>query len=158
MPAGGFHRAPPAKPSCKLSRAVVDSNKDGAKQVRPLLKPHRLGSSSWPSKAWLFGGFGAHRSLRERRAGDAPTDCARPHAPQPLSPPTTVPLPQSPPQPNLTMLWLPRRQLIKLLRSAPVNGTKPNEMRPLTYAVRLGRPRAVEALLKVRPPLAVHLS
>ena len=67
------------------------------------------------------------------------------------------PPPQSPPQPNLTMLWLPRRQVIKLLRSAPVNGTKPNEMRPLTYAVRLGRPRAVEALLKVRPPLAVHL-
>ena len=55
------------------------------------------------------------------------------------------------------MLRLPRRQVIKLLRSAPVNGTKPNEMRPLTYAVRLGRPRAVEALLKVRPPLAVHL-
>ena len=55
------------------------------------------------------------------------------------------------------MLWLPRRQVIKLLRSAPVNGTKPNEMRPLAYAVRLGRPRAVEALLKVRPPLAVHL-
>ena len=50
------------------------------------------------------------------------------------------------------MLWLPRRQVIKLLRSAPVNGTKPNEMRPLTYAVRLGRPRAVEALLTVRPP------
>ena len=42
--------------------------------------------------------------------------------------------------------------MIKLLRSAPVNGTKPNEMRPLTYAVRLGRPRAVEALLTVRPP------
>ena len=63
------------------------------------------------------------------------------------------PPPQSPPQPNLTMLWLPRRQVIKLLRSAPVNGTKPNEMRPLTYAVRLGRPRAVEALLQVRPPL-----
>ena len=52
------------------------------------------------------------------------------------------------------MLRLPRRQVIKLLRSAPVNGTKPNEMRPLTYAVRLGRPRAVEALLQVRPPLA----
>ena len=54
------------------------------------------------------------------------------------------------------MLWLPRRQLIKLLRSAPVNGTKPNEMRPLTYAVRLGRPRAVEALLQV-PVLLIPL-
>ena len=39
MLVGGFHRAPPAKPSCKLSRAVVDSEKDGAKQVRP--KAHR---------------------------------------------------------------------------------------------------------------------
>lgn len=43
MPEGGFHRAPPAKPSCKLSRAVLDSNKDGAKSVRPLLKPSLTG-------------------------------------------------------------------------------------------------------------------
>ena len=65
MPEGGFHRAPPAKPSCKLSRAVVDSNKDGAKQVRPLLKPHRLRCSSWPSKAWLFGVASGRIALSE---------------------------------------------------------------------------------------------
>ena len=39
--------------------------------------------------------------------------------------------------------------MTKLLRSAPVDGTKSNEMRPLAYAVALGLPRAVEALLKV---------
>ena len=38
MPTGGFYRTPLAKPSCKLSRAVVDSDKDGAKQV-PLQGP-----------------------------------------------------------------------------------------------------------------------
>lgn len=39
--------------------------------------------------------------------------------------------------------------MTKLLRSAPVDGTKSNEMRPLAYAVALGLPCAVEALLKV---------
>ena len=35
MPTGGFYRTPLTKPSCKLSRAVLDSDKDGAKQVPP---------------------------------------------------------------------------------------------------------------------------
>ena len=60
MPTGGFHRAPLAKPGCKLSRAVLDSDKDGAKQVPPQGPQAQLHLHLF----WGFGGFGAHHTLR----------------------------------------------------------------------------------------------
>ena len=72
---GTLRRAPPARPSCKLSRAVVYSNQDGARQVRPLRASQVQVQFLGPAQLGLRGGFGAHRSLslRARRAGDAPT-------------------------------------------------------------------------------------
>ena len=151
MLTGGFYRTPLTKPSCKLSRAVIDSDKDGAKQVPPQGPQAQLHLHLW---GLGFGGFGAHHTLRGAGLRMHQPHCARPHrpAPAPLPP---VPTPHTR-QPNLIpcliRLLAPRPQVIKLLRSAPANGTKANELRPLTYAVRLGRSRAVEALLKAPHP------
>ena len=167
MPTGGLYRTPLAKPSCKLSRAVLDSDKDGAKQVPPQGPQAQLHLTSG---AWASVASGAHHTLRGAGLrNNAPTTLRTAPPPRlPYSPlsfhlhVSTMGLGWTPnrgsglPKLGLGCLtsrrWLPRPQVIKLLRSAPVGGTRPNELRPLTYAVLLGRSRAVEALLKAPHP------
>ena len=142
-----LRRSPAASSAAQWSTAKRTARSRCA--PRPTDPTSTFNSGAWASVA---SGLPSH-SLSRRVAGHAPTHTA--HGP------TAPPLLCSPrshhqrPASTSPAYWLPRRQVIKLLRSAPVDGTKPNEMRPLTYAVRLGRPRAVEALLKAPPhPMA----
>ena len=86
MPTGGFYRTPLAKPSCKLSRAVLDSDKDGAKQVPPQGPQAQLHLHLW---GLGFGGFGGSSHSPRRRAENAPTTLRTAPPPRPCPTPAS---------------------------------------------------------------------